>query len=169
MVYRGVPTFDLESVTSSGPAYPAPPFLDTTSRPLEFPDVFGAAVAFQSSDGTTTLSLEWDRVRYSHLVKNLEIGTLTDLDDGDEYRLGFEYVFLGKRPVVGLRAGLWRDPNHAFKVEGSDLAKIVFPPGDDEMHYAFGAGIASERFQIDVGADLSELVDTLALSAIYRF
>jgi len=32
-----------------------------------------------------------------------------------------------------------------------------------------GFGVAFERFQIDVAADFSDLVDTLSVSAIYSF
>lgn len=168
-VYRGAPTFHLNEELRSGPVYPGPAFVDENSVELEFPDVFGLAFGFQSSGGTTTLSIEWDRVRYSNFVKDPGIATTTTLEDGDEYRLGFEYVFVNNRPVVGLRAGVWRDPDHSFKLTSSDLARILFPPGEDEMHYAFGAGIAYETFQLDLGVDLSDLVDTASLSAIVRF
>ncbi len=35
--------------------------------------------------------------------------------------------------------------------------------------YAVGLGFTFERFQIDLGADLSDLVDRVAPSAIYNF
>jgi hypothetical protein len=37
------------------------------------------------------------------------------------------------------------------------------------MHYAAGVGLAFERFQIDFASDLSALVDTASISAIYSF
>ncbi len=37
------------------------------------------------------------------------------------------------------------------------------------MHYAAGFGVALERFQVDLGVDFSDLVDTFSISAIYNF
>ncbi len=37
------------------------------------------------------------------------------------------------------------------------------------MHYAVGFGLAFAGHQIDVGIDLSERVDTVAVSMIYGF
>ena len=39
----------------------------------------------------------------------------------------------------------------------------------DNLHYAFGFGAAFKQIQIDLGADFSDLRDTLSLSAIYSF
>jgi hypothetical protein len=49
------------------------------------------------------------------------------------------------------------------------VAEAVLPPGDDHIHYAAGLGLAFKRFQLDVAADFSELVDTVSLSFIYSF
>ena len=91
-------------------------------------------------------------------------------DDGDELRLGGEYVFLDQKPVVALRAGVWLDPDHRFRSTIDDAEhRVLFPPGEDEIHVAIGVGFAFSSFQIDAGADFSSLVDTFSLSAIFSF
>ena len=49
------------------------------------------------------------------------------------------------------------------------LGRAIFRGGDDELHFALGAGVAFDRFQIDAAVDFSDLVDTASLSAIYSF
>ena len=39
---------------------------------------------------------------------------------------------------------------------------------DDQIHYTAGVGLAFETFQIDLAADVSDLVDTASISAVYR-
>ena len=132
-----------------------------------FPWVFGLGGAYTSPDGHLTVSFEWDRVFYSELIDPDPNETIPD---ADELHLGGEYAFLGSRPVVALRLGVWLDPDHRIRAtEGDDLFRAFLSPGSDELHYAFGVGAAFERFQIDLGADFSDLRDTISLSAIYSF
>ena len=42
-------------------------------------------------------------------------------------------------------------------------------PGDDKLHFAAGLGVAFKRMQLDLGVDLSDLLDTVSLSTVYRF
>ncbi len=49
------------------------------------------------------------------------------------------------------------------------LLAAFYPPGSDEIHVTAGFGLTFERFQIDVGVDLSELSDTVAISAVHSF
>lgn len=92
------------------------------------------------------------------------------LEDGDELRLGAEYVFLGRNPIAALRLGGWRDPAHRFSSPGGGYKlRAVLPAGDDELHFAAGLGVAFRRFQLDLGVDLSDLMDTVSLSTVYRF
>ena len=121
-----------------------------------------------------TVGCEWDRVEYSVIPKSLEspLAEVEDVtvDDANELHLGVEYVFLESSPVFALRAGLWHDPAHRFSYTGADpFARALFQPGEDFLHFSFGAGIAFRRFQIDVGADLSDEVDQYAVSAIFSF
>jgi hypothetical protein len=36
-------------------------------------------------------------------------------------------------------------------------------------HYTFGMGMAFSNFQIDLGADFSDISDQVSLSGVYRF
>lgn len=141
---------------------------------LAVPDVFGLGFAWRSLDGAATVSFEWDRVQYSDLFAALD-RTVMDLEsfglgDVDEMHFGFEYAFLRSRPVVAVRGGWWRDPAHQLKYSGVDVFdRAIFNGGEDTEHYALGVGLAFESFQVDLGADFSDFVDTLALSGIYSF
>jgi hypothetical protein len=132
-------------------------------------------IAYRSQGGTTTVSFEWDRVLYSNLTESIERETPEEqhivTDDANELRLGLEYVFLKLRPVLALRGGIWLDPDHRIQSLADDdlIARAFFRAGDDELHGALGVGIVFERFQIDFGIDLSELVKSASLSAIFSF
>ena len=91
------------------------------------------------------------------------------LEDGDEFHLGGEYAFLGSSPVAAIRLGVWHDPDHSPHNVGDDPLAALFPKGDDQIHYALGFGLSFDRFQLDFGADFSELVNTISISGIYRF
>ena len=92
------------------------------------------------------------------------------MDDGNEAHFGLEYVFLNTNPLVALRLGAWLDPDHRFATEEKDPFKqATFRPGEDEWHLAMGFGLAFQRFQVDLGLDLSELVDTASASLIFSF
>lgn len=98
------------------------------------------------------------------------LGTDDDsIPDVDELHLGFEYVFPRSKPLVALRLGTWLDPDHRVRSEGNVLERALFQPGDDEMYYAAGVGVTWRTIQIDLGVDLSDLVDTASVSAIYSF
>jgi len=85
------------------------------------------------------------------------------LDDADELHLGVEYVFLKISPIVALRAGLWKDPDHQIRSEEDDpLERALLPGGNDEVHFSVGAGVAFKNLQWD-------LVDTASLSLIWAF
>ncbi len=143
--------------------------LDTNNAQL--PDVFGLGAAYRSASGRLTVAFEWDRVEYSSIVDSLgEDAADARLDDGDELHLGAELVFPGKA-AIALRAGVWLDPDHRIRfAEGTNaLGRAIFRAGDDELHFALGAGVAFDRIQIDAAVDFSDLADTVSLSAIYSF
>jgi long-subunit fatty acid transport protein len=177
-VYREAPTFDFVIGVLTGPAFQPPTpentLVDSAGTKITLPDVYGLGLAFRSTGGAVTASLEWDRVEYSNLIdsiQNEKIDTSeTSVDDVDELRVGFEYVFLRTTPVVAARAGVWHDPAHRIHWIGDDLLdQAVFSQGDDEIHFAVGVGLAFKNFQLDLAGDFSEVVDTAALSAIYKF
>lgn len=136
---------------------------------VELPSVAGFGLAFRAPSGNLTVTSQWDHVDYSSIVDSLELDDQT-VDDADELHLGFEYVFLHSTPLVALRCGAWLDPDHQLRATIDDpLLRALLPRGKDVVHYSAGLGLAFERFQIDLGADLGDPVDTLSLSAIYSF
>ncbi|TNF74850.1 MAG: hypothetical protein EP299_06810 [Acidobacteria bacterium] len=174
--YRSGPEFQLEAWSISGPGHPWGPGADLGSvgSSITAPAVWGIGFAFRSTSGRLTLAFEWDRVEYATLVDSLDPAAFPAppvLEDGDEYHVGGEYAFLGSKPVVALRLGAWLDPDHQLRAPAGSgpLLQALRPPGEDQMHYSGGIGLAFERFQIDFGIDLSEFVDTASISAIYSF
>ena len=176
-VYRQGPRFDYVLVNRAGPFNALPEGTITgevTDRSIAFPDVWGLGVAYRSPDGSLTVGFEWDRVEYSVIMETLgseEVDTADiAVDDADELHLGAEYVFLKTSPLIAIRAGLWHDPDHRFRYEGDDpFPRALYPPGEDALHVSVGVGIAFRRFQIDIGADLADVVDQFSVSGIYSF
>lgn len=133
----------------------------------QFPPVLGLGCAYTSPEGRVTGSFEWDYVVYSAIFEG---DPDEAIPDAHELHLGGEYAFLRRTPLLAVRAGVWLDPDHRVRATaGDDLFRAVLSPGSDELHYAFGFGAAFERFQIDLGADFSDLRDTVSLSAIFSF
>ena len=193
-VYREGPEFDFEARNIAGPAASSPGevFAAQTAR-FRVPTVFGLGLAIHPTD-ETVITFDYDHVDYSKLSE----GTISiffepddpafndarraalqrlEVDAANEVHLGFEYFFAKLKYPIALRAGTWWDPDHKIRFTGQpdssleqrELA-IPFRAGTDEFHYAVGLGIVFEqRFQIDAGADFSDLVDTASLSAVYRF
>lgn len=145
------------------------------STPIAVPDVYGLGLAYRTKGGSWTASFEWDVVKYSQIIESLGRGSTIDvedivLDDANELRLGVEYAFLQWSPLVAIRGGLWHNPDHTIRtVEDDPLETVLLPGGEDEVHFALGAGVAFKNFQLDLAVDLSDLVNTAALSLIYQF
>ena len=168
--YRRGPEFDIRSEIFSGPGlaplFPDGTRLDTDLSVFRLPHVFGLGVAFRPLDALT-IAFEWDRVEYSRIFSDDDSRRL---EDGDELHVGVEYVWIRAKPIVALRSGVWLDPDHRIRTIDDDLRQqALLRGGHDEWHYSLGVGLAFERFQIDLGADVSDLVDRVALSAIYNF
>ncbi len=136
---------------------------------VDFPDIYGVGLAYRSADGRLTVSCQWDRVEYSDIPESLGINDQT-IDDANELHLGAEYVFLDSTPIIALRFGTWYEPDHQMRpiVDDPWLAALTVD-GDDEFHFAAGLGVAMERFQFDLAADLSDRLNTVSLSAILNF
>jgi len=179
--YRQGPDFEMPGEAVAGPAGsffglpPAGTIVGSGTTPIGFPDVYGLGFSFQPQGGRLTIGFEWDRVEYSTILDSLDPDEIDasnfSLEDGDELHLGAEYVFLRSTTLAAARLGVWLDPDHQprFTSGGDLLEQALFPPGDDQIHYALGLGLAFKKFQIDLGADFSDLVDTVSVSAIYSF
>jgi len=140
------------------------------SETSELPDNYGLGAAYRSSDGRLTVGFEWDRVTYSQTLEGLELDD-QETDDANELRLGGEWVFLQTKPLLALRAGVWRDPDHQARANenADDYTRALLQPGEDELHFSLGVGAAFKRFQIDGALDFSDSVNTVSLSTIYSF
>ncbi len=137
---------------------------------VDLPDNYGLGFAYRSGDGRLAVSFEWDRVTYSDALESLELDD-QQIDDADQLHVGGQWAFLNTKPLLAARVGAWYDPDHQTRAndQANDFTRALLQPGDDEIHFAFGLGIALESFQIDLAADFSERVSTLSLSAIYSF
>ena len=95
------------------------------------------------------------------------------LDDADELHLGGEYAFFVGTSAIGVRLGVWHDPDHQFRtdaaLEEEPFLHAISPGGDHEIHVSAGVGVALRSLQVDIGVDLSERRYTVSLSAIYSF
>ncbi len=166
----------MEATVVAGPVLeprtPAGTVLGGAALPMTLPDVWGLGIAYRSAGGRFTLGLEWDRVEYSDLLEAADPELVPELriDDGDELHAGAELVILRSTPILALRLGAWLEPDHRIRHTGDDVfARALRRPGDDELHFAAGVGLAFTRFQLDLGIDLADRVDTLSLSTVYRW
>ena len=176
-VYRSGIELNATLVDTAGAFADVPPGtpLVTLQDRIDLPDVFGLGAAYRSSGGAFTASFEWDRIRYSRIVETLDPGVFDTeglrLDDADELHLGFEYAFLNSRPLIALRLGAWLDPDHRIRNTNVNdpVSRAILQQGDDEIHLSVGVGVALKFLQLDLAVDLSERVDTVAVSAIHAF
>ena len=173
-VYRQGPEIDIATVVTAGEALdlgvpPGGVIFEASGIGLELPGIYGLGFAYRAPDGRLTVSFQWDHVEYSSITESLDADDRT-IDDVDELHLGAEYVFLQATPIIAVRLGAWLDPDHQMRATTDDLMEqALLPRGDDEMHYAAGLGVAMQNFQIDLGVDFADRVDTVSLSAIYNF
>jgi long-subunit fatty acid transport protein len=115
------------------------------------PAVTAGGLRWRSTGGRTTVAAE---------VEHLSGG-----EDRTRLHLGGEWVFLRSKPVIGLRAGVWRDPGGGAR---SALASGL-APSEETTHTAAGVGFAFKSFQLDLGADFSSETTTFSVSGIVTF
>jgi len=172
-VYRQAPEFDILVEVTAGDAVdlgvPPGEVFVRASATVEFPEIYGLGFAYRAPDGRLTVTFQWDHIEYSNIADSLRLDDQS-IDDIDELHLGAEYVFLRSTPIIAVRLGAWLEPDHQPRATIDDpLLRALLPLGDDEIHYAAGLGVAMQRFQIDLAVDFADRVDTVSLSAIYRF
>ncbi len=196
--YRQGPEFQFELRSVFGNAHPA--VLDGRERPgnafawdpvnpFKVPDTYAFGVAFNPTQ-TMTVSLEYDRVQFSQLSRDLRDAARSSVEesavvmsrlqqkDANQIRAGFEYLKLFRDRILALQLGFWYDPDHRVRFEADDPATgypaprwaLYFQEGTDQYHVTTGVGfVFSEHLQIDAAFDWSELVQTLSLSTVLMF
>ena len=184
LVYRRAPEFTYQAARLNGDGTTA--FIKDTN--FDAPDLYGIGATWRPLDAVI-VSLDVNFISYSDLSNGgidsnfaLNDGALSasldplELNDGIEVRLGGEYTFTQFKNPFSVRAGVWKDPAHTLRFEGTpgsstdELANaVLFSIGDSEIHYSAGFGWAFEKFQIDAAVDLSDRVDTFSLSSVFRF
>lgn len=116
------------------------------------PDILALGARWRSAGGNGTVACEIER--------------LDGLEKRTRIHLGGEWVVLSTKPLIGLRAGLWHDPEGG--IVGIDQGDELLE-GEDLVHFSAGIGIAFKKFQIDFGADLSDRTTISSLSMIFTF
>jgi len=194
--YRRGPDFDIQARYVNGPKRTEahlpdsfPPCTPSHSQNcvggrgiLHVPDVYGVGVAWGTAEGKMKLTLDYDRVQYSRLVKDLINVLVREQDsfnpsnyrvaDGNEVHLGFENILgIGSQLVATLRLGAWYDPAHKVEYTGpDDTLRTRFRAGEDQIHGAAGAGVViRENLQIDAAIDIASRSRTASLSFVKFF
>jgi long-chain fatty acid transport protein len=157
-------------------------YIDAFPTTFHMPDVLGLGISVQPTQ-VLTINLDAVHITYSNLVDDFfsfssnvreNVENPYEAKDGTEIRLGAEYFFTGKYPFA-LRAGLWRDPAHSVTWAGPlnhrDFVAeaVLYPGGEDQMHWSIGAGLAWPRFQIDAAYDSSKHFKVGSISMVTRF
>ena len=156
-------------------------FVKVADTTFHIPDIFGVGVSYRPIP-VLTVNADAVHVTYSNLVDNFtsinesirSIDKAYKANDITELHLGAEYFFAVKTPFA-LRAGVWRDPEHAIEFRGplttpdAVAAALLYPKGTSQTHYSVGAGMAWPRFQIDAAYDRSEHYKVGSVSMVARF
>jgi long-subunit fatty acid transport protein len=156
-------------------------FITAAKTSFHIPDVAGLGVSVRPIS-PLTINFDAVHVTYSNLVDDFVAATadVSDLEnpfsaaDVTELHLGAEYLFPTKIPIA-LRAGYWRDPAHAVTWNGplnhpSYVSEaLLFPGSEDQTHMSIGAGIALQRFQIDLAYDTADTYKVGSISMVTRF
>jgi hypothetical protein len=79
--------------------------------------------------------------------------------------------------VLALRGGVWYDPNHQTYFDADPATglpaprwAVLLPKRSGAWHGSAGFGVTMRRhLQIDAAIDLSDLIDTFAISTVWRF
>jgi long-subunit fatty acid transport protein len=188
--FRRAPRFEYATRLTPGPRYPASRAKYVEGNPFRVPDTYSLGAAHWLTD-FWQVSVEYDRVNYHQLIDdfrntvfeegNPETAVVLDrvrLDNANQLRVGVERLILmrGSR-VLALRGGAWYDPGHQVHYDvdeqtGNPLPRwaLLNRERGGSSHLTAGVGFTSRRhLQLDVAVDLSDLVDTVAVSTVWRF
>ena len=189
LVYRRAPEFKYTaSIFAGNTPGISFPRIDKTAY-FDTPDLFGVGMVYRPTEAWT-LALDVSHIAYSQLTENMQSNFILDdsganaraaldplnVDDGVEVRLGMEYTFTEAKVPFSLRAGIWRDPEHTVRFDGTPANvgdaranAVLFSSGDDELHTSVGMGWAFEKFQLDAAFDASERNEVVSFSGVVRF
>ena len=191
--FRKGPKFTFQAHTVTGPANLVGAgyvVADEVDNPFRVPDTFALGVSFRPSPAWR-VGVEYDRVQFSQLIEDFrEVGTpegdpegqlflrQVRLNDADQLRAGGEYALIFRNGfVLAMRGGAWYDPQHQTYFESDPSTglpaprwAVLFPKGSGSMHWCGGLGfVLGQHLQVDASADFSDLVDTIAVSSVWRF
>jgi long-subunit fatty acid transport protein len=183
--YRQGPEFDFamvgQCIPRDDPDPVDPPCNDfATAGTYRLPTVYGIGAAVRPTD-RWTITVDYDRVQYSQLVDEVignpeQAGEFDNMriTDSDEFHLGFQYRVDSIANPISIRFGAWFDPAHQAGYIGQDRTlRAMFSAAEqieDEVHTTVGIGWEiQQRIRVDLGVDISDRVDMVALSAGYRF
>lgn len=182
--------FSTETVRGGGSAVPGEIVAAQDDNPFKVPDTFSVGAVYRPSEHWR-ISTEYDRIQFHQLIDDFRntaffsgspegavVASRMRLNDSNQFRVGAEYfVLLPDAQSLSFRGGAWHDPNHQTYFDGDQSTglpaprwAILFPRRDGNIHVTGGVGFTTRRhFQLDAAVDLSTLVDTFAVSAVWRF
>jgi hypothetical protein len=146
---------------------------------LHAPDSYGVGLSLRPAEPWTIL-VDAVRMEYSDLMDEYIGGlnrisfpsdrTAFTVEDGNEYHLGLERIFLSGTTPFALRFGAWSDPEHRIRAVEDEGLMRVFPAGERVTHYTLGFGMTlKESIQLDFAGDYSEISSTFVVSSIFKF
>jgi len=184
------PVVNDQGTFTATPVTPPQIQADLSKVGFKIPDVYAIGLSWRPND-SWRVNFDFDEVVYSQVTHNMQslfgygpesVGRLV-IPNGQEFHLGAEYTFAQMSHPISVRAGVWHDPRHSIEYRGQPItdpalssnpavaavAVIFGVSKGSQTHGAIGAGMAFKQFQIDFGADFSDLTDTYSLSAVWRF
>jgi long-subunit fatty acid transport protein len=156
----------------------------TTNSKMSIPASYGIGIAYRHSD-SLTFALDLYRTEWSDFVLTDSVGNQTNplttlplsegrCKDTTQVRLGTEYLLIGEKTIVPLRAGLFYDPEpsgttlddyYGFSLgTGVAYGKYIF---DVSYQYRFGNGVGGDLPNAGITSDVTQ--HTVMTSLIYHF
>jgi long-chain fatty acid transport protein len=182
--------FSTRTVRGQASGGPGDLVAEQDDNPFKVPDTFSVGVVYRPSEHWR-ISTEYDRIQFHQLIDDFRntafvrgspeaavVSAGIRLNNSNQFRVGAEYfVLLPGARSLSLRGGAWYDPNHQTYFDADRTTglpapgwAILFPRREGNAHVSGGLGFTTSRhLQFDAAVDLSTLVDTFAVSAVWRF